>query len=248
VARKNNPLPSCLDCDNVLYDTLSMDSLKLTPDTRLQPAPARSAFDYGLAIAQVGAIAFPFVGAGVKLFDLVTAPLRGKRMSDWCEELRLHLNELSQKVDRLTPETLAKNDAFVSAFAQATQAALKTHQAEKREALRNAVLNVAIGSAPSEDLQLIFLNLVDSFTPTHLGVLRDCQAKGHPNRGEFRKQRDLTDQVVCDLRDRGLVRDTRPLAARDRDSPEALVIYDWEITNLGRQFLEFIKVPEMARL
>jgi hypothetical protein len=66
----------------------------------------------------------------------------------------------------------------------------------------------------------------------------DFDTKGHPNRTQFREQRDLTDQVVCDLRDRGLLRDTRALAARERDAPEALVIYDWEVTNLGRQFLK----------
>jgi len=223
-----------------------MNPLKLSPDPRLEPAPTRSGFDYGLAIAQVGALAFPFLGAGVKLFDVVTAPLRGKRMSDWCEELRLRLNELSQRVEGLTPEALAASDPFVSAFAEATQAALKTHQAEKLEALRNAVLNVAIGSAPSEDLQRMFLSLVDSFTPTHLAVLRDFATKGQPNRLQFRKQRDLTDQIVSDLRDRGLLRDTRPLAAREMDSPEALVMYEWEVTNFGRQFLEFIKSPQVV--
>lgn len=148
-----------------------MDIPKLKPDPRLEPAPERTAFDYGLAIAKAGTLAFPFFGAGVTLLDLVTAPLRGKRLNDWCEELRLRLNELSQKVDGLTPETLATNDAFVSAFAQATQAALKSHQIEKLEALRNAVLNVAAGSAPDEDLQSIFLNLIDSFTPLHLRLL-----------------------------------------------------------------------------
>ncbi len=71
-----------------------MEKLNLTPNPRLEPAPGKTAFDYGVVIAQVGAIAFPTVLPGVKLFDLVTAPFRGKRMSDWCEELRLRLNEL----------------------------------------------------------------------------------------------------------------------------------------------------------
>jgi hypothetical protein len=145
-----------------------MDALKLKPDPLLEAAPEPTAFDYGMAAAKVGAIAFPFFGAGVMLLDLVTAPLRGKRLSDWCEDLRLRLNELSQKVDGLSPATLATDDAFISAFAQATQAALKTHQTEKLQALRNAVLNVAIKRMPFEDKQLIFLNLVDRFAPTHL--------------------------------------------------------------------------------
>jgi len=66
-----------------------MAILNLESDSRLEPAPDRTAFDYGLAVAKVGALAFPFLGAGVTLFDLVTAPSRGKRLIDWCEELRL---------------------------------------------------------------------------------------------------------------------------------------------------------------
>jgi hypothetical protein len=220
-----------------------MDVLKLKPDPHLEPPPGKTAFDYGLAIAKVGAIAFPFFGAGVTLVDLVTSPLRGKRFTNWCEEIRLRLNELSQKVDGLTPETLAKNEVFISAFAQATQAALKTHQTEKLEALRNALMNVAVAKAPSEDLQLIFLNLVDSFTPTHLKVLEHFQAKDHANITRFKDQRDLIDQAVLDLRDRGLLRDTRPYTTQNRDSHDGLIYLEWEVKNLGKQFLEFINSP-----
>jgi hypothetical protein len=182
-------------------------------------------------------------GVASELFGVLSSPLALRR-DDWWSDLERRLCDLEGRVDGFRFDDLGQNKQFVSAALQATQAAMRTHQAEKLAALQNAVLNIALAKAPSEDLQLIFLNLVDSFTPSHLEVLRDFQASGHPNRAEFQKQRDLTDQVVCDLRDRGLLRDTRPFAARDRDSPEALVIYDWEVTNLGRQFLEFIKSPE----
>lgn len=198
-------------------------------------------------VAKVASIPFPFLGPGVSLIDFITAPSRSKRLTDWCEQLRVALNELHERVKGLTPEALAKNEAFISLVAHATQAALRTHRAEKREALLNAVMNAVAGTAPSEDMQLIFLNLVDTFTPTHLAVLRDFQTKDHPSRVQYRKQRDLT-QVVCDLRDRGLLRDARPLVAREMDAPEALVMYDWEITNLGKQFLEFIKLPNLEKL
>ena len=217
------------------------------PESRLLPAPGKTAFDYAFAAAKAGSLAFPFFGAGVTLVDLVTAPLRGKRLNDWCEDLRLRFNELSDKVGGLTPEALAKNEAFVSVIAHATQAALRTHQAEKVEALRNAVLNVAVTNALSEDLQLIFVNLLDSFTPTHVRVLKHFHGKDRTNTATFRLQRDLTDQVVSDLSDRGFLQDTRPYAARNRDSGEALVIYDWEVTSLGKQFLEFIKSPDAEK-
>src|ERR1700746_1500548 len=116
---------------------------------RLDPPPEDTAFDFAIQAAKVLAIVFPFFGAGVTLFDVVTGPARTKRLHDWCEWFRLRFNDIAEKVEDFTPEALAKNDAFISAFAQATQAALKTHQPEKIDALRNAVLNVALGYEPN---------------------------------------------------------------------------------------------------
>ena len=110
----------------------------------------------------------------------------------------------------------------------ASQAAIRNHQAEKREALRNAVLNVAIGKAPEDDLQLMFLNLVDSFTTWHLRILRLFQNPeehgkkvglspdqisyaGSPSDLLEKYYRDLQgkrviyDQIVSELHSRGLL-------------------------------------------
>lgn len=202
--RQGPLVPVSTAYDSVPYST-HMDSLKLKPDPRLEPAPEPTAFDYGLAIAKVGALAFPFLGVGVTLVDLITAPLRGKRLIDWCEEIRLRLNEVSQTVGGLTPETLATNDVFISAFGQATQAALRTHQREKLDALRNAVVNVAIGVEPNADRQQSFLSLADRFSETHLILLRffrdpagHFQRKGKPvpNIKAFPKL--LVYQLVCE--------------------------------------------------
>jgi hypothetical protein len=120
---------------------------------------------------------------------------------------------------------------------------MRTHQAEKLEALRNAVLNVAVGIGPSDDLRLVFLNFVDTFSPTHIQLLTLFNSKDRSGRVNFRDRQDLTDQVVRDLRDRGLLRDTRAYVAQGRESSDPLVVYDWEVTNLGRQFLKFIASP-----
>src|SRR5438876_2740538 len=86
-----------------------MEKLNINPDPRLEPAPERTGFDYGVSVAKAGTIVFPFLGAGVTLFDLITTPLRTKRLSDWLEQLRLRINELSQKVATLTPVRLAED-------------------------------------------------------------------------------------------------------------------------------------------
>jgi hypothetical protein len=63
------------------------------------------------------------------------------------------------------------NDLFTDAVVTATRTAEHTHQAEKIEALRNAVLNSADPDAPDADTQAIILNLIDRFTPSHLRLV-----------------------------------------------------------------------------
>jgi hypothetical protein len=126
---------------------------------------------------------------------------------------------------------------------QATQSAGRTHRKEKLEALRNAVLNIALGHKPSEDLQAIFMNLVDSFAPVHLELLRFCQHDNAHDRERFRSERYVSDQAIMDLLSRGLIQDTRAYAARCRDSDEALVINEWRVSDLGKQFINLVTNP-----
>jgi hypothetical protein len=153
-----------------------MEKLNINLDTRLiEPAPERTGFDYGVSVAKAGTLVFPFLGAGVTLFELITTPLRTKRLSDWLEQLRLQINELSQIVATLTPAGLAEDEAFNAAFFQAAQAVLRTHQKEKLDALRNAVVNVALGQETNADRQAQFLAFADRFTAAHLTLLRFFQ-------------------------------------------------------------------------
>lgn len=189
----------------------------------------------------------PLLGAaGSELIGLLTSPL-AQRRDDWLVDLEHRLHDLEARVSGFRFDDLGQNEQFVSATLLAAQAAIRTHQEEKREALGNAVLNIAVSNLPAADLQLVFLHLVDSFTPTHLQVLSHFADKDRSGADRFRRDRDLTDQVVSDLSDRGLLRDTRPYAARGRDNDEALVYYEWEVTNLGRQFLKCISEPDATK-
>src|SRR5206468_713468 len=69
------------------------------------------------------------------------------------------------------PERLL-NPRFTSTFIHATLIAMRTHQEEKLEALRNAVINSALPKAPEDDLQLMFLNLIDQFGEWHIRLLK----------------------------------------------------------------------------
>lgn len=86
----------------------------------------------------------------------------------------------------------------------------------------------------------MFLRYLEAFAPIHLRVLRACARVVVQERETLQRERDLSDQAIVDLLNRGLIRDTRPYAARNRDSHEALITEDWEVTSLGRQFLDFV--------
>jgi hypothetical protein len=232
---------------NASYNTPT-EKLNLNPSSHIEPVPEPTAVDHFFGIAKAAVSGIPVLGSpAAELFGMITAPILGRRRDEWFEELRLRLNELSRKVEGLS-EALTE-DAFVSALAQATHVALRTHQAEKLEALRNAVLNVAVGRSPSDDLQLIFLNLVDSFTPTHLQVLKQFVRRDSEIITRLReRQPELIDLAVRDLRDRSLLRDARLYAARNRDFPPgSLIAQDFQITDFGKQFLDFITTPEAER-
>ena len=224
----------------------------------IDPLPGPSSVDWfaGMTLAAISGIPHPWSAPAAVLFSLITTPFLTSTREDWWEQVRLDLNELHRKVDKLTPEALSNNPMFVAALAQATLAAMRTPEPEKREALKNAVVHVAVnavvGDGPSaiatqpirSDLELMFLSLIDNFTAMHLNVLRHCANVTPDGRDRLRKDRDLSDVAVTDLVARGLLKDTRAYTARGRDTIDALIVDRWDVTNLGKQFLTFISKVE----
>jgi hypothetical protein len=205
--------------------------------------------DYGHAVIKAGLSAIPVLGGGaVELFSLLFAAPLAERRDVWLQTVVEDLDALSRKVAGGSLESLAANPEFVSALMKATQVALCTHQQEKITALRNAVLNVAAGAAPEDDLQSIFLNLIDTLSPIHLRLFKQFGLKtavlirDAPN---WLKS-DVCSQAAKDLLDRGLL---GPLGSLVPDRNQ-LVIGDngyykfyAATTTLGNQFLSFILSP-----
>ncbi|MDD2092375.1 hypothetical protein NP522_19505 [Pseudomonas guariconensis] len=115
--------------------------------------------------------AIPVVGgAAVELFNsLFEGPL-SKRRTEWMVQVTSVLNDLLEK-GVVTEEELQTNEAFVSTVAQTCNMALRNHEAEKLEALRNAVKNSVLPSCPADDYRQLFLNFVDACTVTHIKLL-----------------------------------------------------------------------------
>ncbi len=185
------------------------------------PEPTKSDFAYSSFKGLISAV--PLAGGLLsEWFSHFLAPPLSKRRDDWLRALAVGLAQLEIRVEGLSPESLQQNEAFVSATMQATQIALRTHQEEKLAALRNAILNIAIGRAPNEDMQTMFLQFVDSMTTWHIRILKFFQdpgghlpdtrfSMGAPSTlleamfPDLRGAREFYDQVVKDLHARGLM-------------------------------------------
>lgn len=122
-------------------------------------------------VARIMIGAVPILGgAGVEIFNsLIDTPMNERKVQ-WMNQVGNALNDLIEK-GVLTEQGLKHNETFITTVAQASMLAIRSHQQEKLEALRNAVLNVAVGHDPEEDLRQLFLNFVDVCTVTHIRLL-----------------------------------------------------------------------------
>jgi hypothetical protein len=224
--------------------------------------PKTSAGDVAHALTRAGLSVVPVIGGPLKeLFASIVAPPITKRRDEWVESIAKELKELEKGVAGFRIENLAGNENFITIVLQATTIAIRNHQKEKLEALRNAILNSALSCDIEENLQLMFLNFIDTFTPWHIKILKFFQnptewmqahnimvpaiSMGGVNTvlenafPEISERRDFYTQVIHDLDTRGLTDVSGALNVMMTASG----MYSPRIKSLGNQFLEFITNP-----
>lgn len=134
--------------------------------------PVKQRGDYVHAGTKATINLIPVVGGALStLFETVISSPIDKRKEEWLISLAETIEDLCEKVDGLKPESLAKNEEFISICIHASNIALRTHQEEKLKSLLNAVKNTAIGSIGDESKRMIFLRVIDEMTELHLRVL-----------------------------------------------------------------------------
>lgn len=134
--------------------------------------PSNPTAEWGLVLAKAAASLIHFAGGpAAEVLGAIIQPQLEKRKTEWLEGIARGLHEVQQQIAAVTPERLSQDPTFTSAFLHASQIAMRTHQRAKLRALQNAVLNVAVGATPDDDLQLVLLNLIDQLAPWHLRLL-----------------------------------------------------------------------------
>lgn len=229
----------------------------MTDDDRFEVPANRTTGDYLHALARTGLSAIPVAGGpATELFSVVIAPPLAKRRDKWMTEIGEGLRRLEEEQE-LNLAALSGNDEFIDIVMSASAAAIRTANSSKRGALRNAVLNTAVGRSPEESLAQVFVSLVDQFTDWHLKILTLFQnpevhnstynvSSGspvglihhvYPHLGD---QRKLYTQVWRDLYQRGLVKsDSDILFTSMTGTPSG--VFAKRTTELGDNFLAFIR-------
>lgn len=229
-------------------------------------APTPGTGDIAHTIARAGLSSIPFVGgAAVELFTALLAPPLERRRQQWMEEVADALRQLEAQ-QGLDLNSLQSNEAFISVLTQASQAAVRTHQDTKVQALHNAVCSAATQIEIEESLQLLFIRYIDELTPLHLTLLKFfldnqdgvAQAQSYDQLfQQFVEQHSTSDvqrdvfRLLCeDLSSRVLVRISSSVDdfndiyhagyLIDHTSPNVPTV---RVTEVGEQLLRFVTQP-----
>ena len=193
-----------------------------------------------------------------ELYSKILKPPLAKRTEQFLISLNEGIENLEREFENFNFQDLSKRPYFISGFMQAFQIALRNHQEEKLNALRNAIINIDKPSFPEDDVFLMFINWIDTFTPWHLRILKyldDIQFDDKVeedsamhvvdrvinNFAELRNERAFTNQIIRELDDRGLIlKDIDPQTPLEGVG-DTYKVQKGYTTHMGTQFLKFIE-------
>ena len=230
---------------------------------RVEEVSKPGAADAGLAVVKAAVSYVPVLGsAAAELIGFVVTPPLEKRRNEWLNELASDLDALQKTVEGFDVLALSGNDDFLTAIAGGVTVATRTAEQEKRDLLRHAVLNAALGRVPDFDMQSVFIGYLEYLTPLHVQLLRAfadpraalAEVGSHLEDSLFvgaapsqiveevfsglKGRQDLYDFLWQDLFQRRLV---------SSDSPHGMMTKEGALsprtTSLGQQFLEFLSRP-----
>lgn len=143
----------------------------MSDDDSLYP-PKRTFVDGAHQAVKIALLAVPHVGGSIaELFAAIVLPPLEKRRQQWMEDIAAEIKKL-QELSRVEIDALLQDERFATLLIQATVVVLRNHHQEKREALRNAIVNAVISTQGVSDLHLAFVRFVDELSPAHVRLLK----------------------------------------------------------------------------
>lgn len=197
------------------------------------------------------------IGGATVVFGSIMNPIINGWRNKWFDDLYTDFKKLEGKVDGFNWEEQLKKPEVAGVLIETTLSAIKTANEEKRELLRNAVLNIALGTNIEEDIRAIILRLIDEMSPTHVKILRYFE-----NPQKCCDEKKVNYASITATGDGALLLKAYPefgdgksgIFFKDLQNGGLLPTGEWlnvmggnflkpKITNLGKQFLQLVTSP-----
>jgi hypothetical protein len=142
-------------------------------DKIARPTESLTNGDVWHAIVKATAGTLPVVGPVVsELFQLAITTPSQLRQSQWHAAVSEVLNNLIAKVEGISPESLSKNEEFLTAIMATSSIAMKTAQKEKIKMLQAILYHSGSGTTLEIFVRNTFMQIVDRYVPEHLDLLK----------------------------------------------------------------------------
>lgn len=222
----------------------------------LEPFPEATLRDHVRTGVDTGVAAIPVLGGSLQtLAEAVIAPSLTKRREAWLRKLAELMAELHEKVEGFDPASLAGDEVFVTAVADASRIAMGTHLEQKLEMLKNCLARMAVEEHRDDFLDLQLFRFVDDLTPEHFVVLQylsnpgawfDAKGLARPNlyAGSPKTLLDAADVPVAGASLQIVLRDIDDRSLANTSSLGTMMTENgmWQslTTELGDELLRFV--------
>lgn len=221
------------------------------------PQPGISDHVYQLAHLTAGVL--PVFGSTIQTILEIFGPPIDRRKEVWCEQMADAVRRLQSEYS-VSVDALASDPTFVDIVVRITDAAIRTSEQKKHQALQNALINAGASIGVDQEQRIMFIRFVAELQDVHIGVLelfRDPiewfrrHGKQWPSRTagghedtlrrafpELAEREYFVRQVWRDLRTRGLV-ELDDLGG----TVSGAALGRCQLSSFGVQFLKFISEP-----
>jgi hypothetical protein len=217
--------------------------------------------------AQVAAAVFELLPGGSLLSRALLVPVEvaeRRRTTRILDSIAADIEQLQARADFPTVESLVASEAFMANLTETVRAMKATSNDEKRQLLRNALMNSELDDDPAE-LSEFLIRLVGRYSVLHVQMLRFIEplepfvspeiswpvVDGEPSgvmrdlpamlREAFPEDILLLDVVFQELRSDGLIRLSQPQTYTLQDTGDPT--RPDSISELGREFVRFVRRP-----
>ena len=134
---------------------------------------------------------FPGGGFLAEYISLAQGYVADKRMNEWKSKVEEVLEKIPRSID-----DLAQDEAFYSCIQVATMGAMRAYQKEKQELFANALYSSANNIDIPTDKKLFYLSLLDSYTLSHILLLRYFSKSNYSADDNIIKRGMVTTQII----------------------------------------------------